>query len=134
MCNYNKRFIKAKLNLDQRLMLERRTREDGKRYAIDYFALNKENMVDEVLNSLISYMEDENQCETYFETAHIIQNEKYFEQTDAYRAGFKEKILELMYNNISKLIPDFINYCNIIINEHYTSYYNEIHIIVTLNF
>jgi len=133
MSNYNERMFNAKKNLDQRLRLERRTREDGEKYATDYFSLNKEKMVGEVLESLIEDMEDQHQCETYFEHSYIIQNEKHFEQSDAYRDGFKEKIVELVSKAICALIPFFKDNLDVMIKERYESQYT-IHIIVILRF
>jgi len=134
MCNYNERLLKAKENLDQRLSLERRRREDGEKYAIDYFSLHREEMVNEVVNSLIEFVEDQYHCETYFEETYFMQNEEYFMQSDAYRDGFKEKMVELISKNMCELIPDFKEYLDIIINEHYEIDNNRIVIIVSLRF
>lgn len=133
MCDYNVRMLKAKQNLDQRLYLEGRRREDGEKYAIAHFSLNKEQILEKILNSLTASMEDQYHCETYFETTYMIQNEKYFEQSDAYRDGFKEKMVKLVYENICQLIPDFKEYLDVMIQEHYGCEYT-IHIIVILRF
>lgn len=133
MKNYNLKMLEAKQNLDQRLELERRTRGDGEKYAIDYFSINKQKMVSEILDFLTESMEDQYHCETYFEDAYIIQNEKYFEQSDAYRDGFKEKIVKLVYESLCELIPDFKNNLDVMIIERYESGYT-IHIIVSLRF
>ena len=79
-------------------------------------------------------MEDQYHCETYFEETYFIQNEEYFMQSDAYRDGFKEKMVQLVYNNICELIPDFKEYLDIIINEYYEIDNNKIVIIVSLKF
>lgn len=133
MKNYNLKMLEAKRDLDQRLQLERRTREDGKRYARDYFRINKEKIINKSLDSLISSMEDQYHCETYFETCYIMQNEKYFEQSDAYRDGFKEEMVKLVSQSICQLIPDFKDNLDVMINEHYDFVYT-IHIIVILQF
>ena len=133
MCDYNERLLKAKQNLDQRLSLERRRREDGEKYAVSYFSLHGEEIVQQALDSLIEGVEDQYHCETYFEATYFIKTEEYFMQSDAYRDGFKEKIVELVFENISKLIPEFIEYLDVTINEHYGTE-TEIHIIVTLQF
>jgi len=134
MCNYNESLLRAKENLDQRLSLERRRREDGEKYADSYFSLHGKEIVTKVLNSLIEGVEDQYHCETYFEETYFMQNEEYFMQSDAYRDGFKEKMVELIYKNICELIPDFKEYLDVIINEHYDIDYNRIHIIVSLKF
>lgn len=134
MCNYNERLLKAKQNLDQRLSLERRRREDGEKYAIDYFSLHGEEIVKKVLSSLVEGVENQYHCETYFEEAYFIENKEYFMQSDAYRDGFKEKIVELISKNICELIPDLKEYLDVIIKEHYEIDNNRIHIIVSLKF
>ena len=60
MKNYNLKMLEAKRDLDQRLQLERRTREDGARYARDYFRINKEKIINKALDSLISSMDISN--------------------------------------------------------------------------
>ena len=134
MYNYNEKLLKAKQNLDQRLALQRRRREDGKKYAIDYFSLYRGEIVQEVLNSLIEYVEDQYHCETYFEATYFIYNEYYFLQSDAYRDGFKEKMVELISKNICELIPDFKENLDIIIKEYYEIDNDRITIIVSLRF
>lgn len=134
MCNYNERLIKAKQNLDKRLSLERRTKEDGEKYADSYFSLHGEEIVTKVLNSIIEFVEDQYHCETYFEETYFMQNKDYFMQSDAYRDGFKEKIVQLVSNMICELIPDFKEYLDIIIEEHYELEYSRIDIIVSLRF
>ncbi len=133
MKNYNLKMLEAKRNLDQRLELERRTRDDGEKYAINYYVLSKGKMVSKILDYLTASMEDQYHCETYFETSYIIQNEKYFEQSDAYRDGFKEQIVKLVYENLCELIPDFKENLDVIIQEHYGCEYT-IHIVVSLRF
>lgn len=134
MCDYNERMLKAKQNLDQRLALQRRRREDGKKYAIDYFSLYGGEIVQKVLNSLIQDVEDQYHCETYFEATYFIYNEYYFLQSDAYIDGFKEKIVELISKKLCELIPDFKEYLDVIIKERYEIDNNAIHIIVSLKF
>lgn len=132
MSNYNERMLEAKQNLEQRLALQKRTKKDGENYAISYFNLYKRKMVGELLNSLIEDMEDQYHCETYFERSYVIQNEEYFNQTDAYRDGFKEKIVDLTYKAICDLIPDFKDNLDVMINEYYKL--STIDIIVILRF
>lgn len=134
MCDYNERLLKAKQNLDQRLSLERRTKEDGEKYAVSYFSLHGEKIVKKVLNSLIEFVEDQYHCETYFEETYFIYNKEYFMQSDAYRDGFKEKIVELISKNICELIPDFKENLDIIIEEYYEMDNDRITIIVSLRF
>lgn len=134
MCNYNERMLKAKKNLDKRLALERRRREDGEMFADSYFSLHGEEIVSEIVGSLVEDVENQYHCETYFEDTYIIRTEEYFMQSDAYRDGFKDKMVKLVSNKISELIPDFKEYLDVIIKERYDIDYNTIHIIVSLEF